>query len=105
MKSKLAIWSFIFSLIPIALYLLFFVFQFSPEIIFELFLGGYFGEFESVFLISAPFSILAIVMGIMAFKRIRENNLTGNGLAISGIIIGSIIFMFLGFFWGLEANY
>ncbi|MDT5137038.1 MAG: hypothetical protein QOD58_1300 [Mycobacterium sp.] len=45
-------------------------------------------------------SIAGIILGVMALKRIKQTNEGGRGLAIAGIIIGSLSLAALALFWG-----
>jgi len=83
MESKLAIWSFVLSLIGIVNYFSFY-FMFSTPI----------------------FSVPSIILGIVGLRKIKKYNLEGKGIAVAGIIISSLIMIFYAWFiysfWGMD---
>lgn len=98
MKSKLAIWGFIVSVVPIGL---FFIVLYLVE-------GSSFREYryalqEVFFALGSPWiilpsiSVIGAILCIMAIFRIRKNqNLSGNGFAIWGIIL-AVIHVLIGY--------
>jgi len=80
MKSKLAIWSFVLSIIPLFLYL----FGHLILNLLDFSIIRYFLLFNSFL-----FSPTSLVLGILALRKISKNpSLKGKTLAILGIILG-----------------
>ena len=94
MRSKLAIWSFVLSLIPylfIMVFLLqnYLIKQFLPYFLL-IFLVFY---YKGIFLI---ISVASIILAINSIRKIRLNpNLKGKGLAITALILSIIILVLL----------
>ena len=85
MKSKLSIWSFVLSFLPIPFVILFF--SITNYNIWTI--GIYPGML--VFVLTFGVALTAITLGAISLKKIKENKkLKGKSFAITGIIIGSI---------------
>jgi|SRR3989344_4471299 len=96
MKSKLAITSFILSLIPIVFLLFFFIIR-------TLSLGesiylGLLWIIDALFFFSVFWiliSIFSFVLGIISLSKIKKENLDGKGFAVAGIFISSVILIII----------
>jgi len=89
MKSKLAIWGFILSIVPIGLS--FFTVYLIESSIDAGFINDIFGSTAGPFVIFPIVSVIGAILCIAAIFRIRKDqNLSGYGFAISGIILTAI---------------
>lgn len=55
------------------------------------------------FAVFTPVSIVAIVLGIIAMRQTKKEELPGKGLAITGVVCGSIAFVVMFIVWLLTA--
>ncbi len=84
-KSKLAIASFVLSLLPIIIP----IFMLIGVGIGSLRIFGY--VFFYTFFVTFWFSILSIILGVIALIKIKRNNLGGKWLAIAGVVISVLL--------------
>ena len=78
MKSKLAVWSLIMSLVPVLYTLSLFFIE-----------TGRCGPIEVALIAFVIFSIVSIILGVVGLIKIKKNSgLEGKNIAVSGILIG-----------------
>ena len=99
-KSKLAIASFILSLLPIIIPILIL----GAVVIDDAFNPSTGQVFSYVFFLTFGFAILAVILGIIALVKIKKNNFGGKWFAITGIFISVILLTITNYLFSTSIN-